>query len=369
MVGLATWLRPAGNRLQWLLRQAVMVAVACVCAQVCFALVTLAVYAQLPDWGQYLAYLHAFLFEDLGDINFDFPPWSPGLAVGAGYLASIAAIVLLVVRNPDFAGTERTAISALTGVTAYGVAIYSYYDNRSTSFILTGVALPAFLAAALWLSLLLRSRVVPLALRRGGLAFALSVGGLVVAVGWSSVAERYPHSALAHVLAGGGSLPGALHRLWHMPPLSPAASEGQRLLEDFMSGEQRSLVLMTPDSGIEILIRSNRGNVLPIASPLQDGFIASKRLPGLGRAVDGLRSGQRMLTDEPARETFETVRANPSIDPLARPDCAAGKPALLPAKLAPLQAWALKRIGERFDLRTIHHGSSGLAVVELIPRG
>lgn len=367
LVCLASWLRPTEGRLPWLAARTRHVAVACLCAHLIFAALTVAVTGQLPDWGQYLAYLRAFLFEPLGDLNFDFASWSPGLAVGGLYVASAAGVVLLVARQPDFVRAERTAIFALTGVTAYGVAIYSYFNNRSTDFVLAGVALPAFMIAALWLSLLLRSDLVARQVKRGGLACALSAAALLVGVGWSSIGDRYPHSALAHVLPGGGSVRGALDRLWHMPPLSPASVEGQRLLEEYMPGAQRSLVLATPDLQVEILLRSRRGNALPLASPWQDSFIADQRLPGLRRAIDGLRAGERMLINESAREVFTTLRADSAIDPLAN-TCKPGTPAEAPTNLAPLQSWALKRIGERFDLATIERGTSGLAVVELIPR-
>ena len=99
MACLQAWLRPAGRaaavagagRRSWC-------AAACACAHLLFAALTLAATGHLPDWGQYLAYLRAFLFGRLGDLTYDFARWSPGLAVGAGYLASAAAIVLLVVR-------------------------------------------------------------------------------------------------------------------------------------------------------------------------------------------------------------------------------------------------------------------------------
>ncbi len=98
---LEAWLGPDGGRLRWLARKAVLVVAACVVAHLLFALATLAAAGQLPDWGQYIAYLRAFLFERLGDLNYDFARWSPGLAVGATYLASAAGIVLALQRLPD----------------------------------------------------------------------------------------------------------------------------------------------------------------------------------------------------------------------------------------------------------------------------
>ena len=69
-------------------------------------LATLAAAGQLPDWGQYLAYLNEFLFGEVGDITYDFSHWSAGLPVGAAYLASAAAIVLLARRRRDLVARE-----------------------------------------------------------------------------------------------------------------------------------------------------------------------------------------------------------------------------------------------------------------------
>ena len=58
---------------------AAVAAAACVVAHVLLAVATLAFAGQLPDWGQYLAYLNEFLFGQVGDITYDFSDWSAGL--------------------------------------------------------------------------------------------------------------------------------------------------------------------------------------------------------------------------------------------------------------------------------------------------
>ena len=64
-----------------------------------FARATLAAAGALPDWGEYLVYLREFLFGTVGDLTYDVPRWTPGLAVGAGYVASAAALAELVRRD------------------------------------------------------------------------------------------------------------------------------------------------------------------------------------------------------------------------------------------------------------------------------
>ena len=54
----------------------------CVVAHRVFALATLLAAGRLPDWGEYLAYLRAFLLGELGDLTYDVPAWSPAYRGG-----------------------------------------------------------------------------------------------------------------------------------------------------------------------------------------------------------------------------------------------------------------------------------------------
>ena len=221
LAGLRAWLSPAPGRLRTLGRDAIAAALAIVLAHALFAAITLAASGELPDWGAYIDYLREFLLGDLGDLTYDVPRWTPGLAVGIGYAASAVAIAELARRRGPLVERERPALVAITGVTAYGIALLSYYVDRSQDHILMHVSLPAVLTGALWLALLLRAdAVVSRRARTAGLAFALAVSVLVAAVAWNGVGARFPHTALGLAAPGGDSLHGALDRLWHLPPLA-----------------------------------------------------------------------------------------------------------------------------------------------------
>ena len=350
-----------GGRLRWLGRQAALAVAACFCAHLLFAGATLAATGELPDWGEYLAYLDAFLFGSLGDLTYDVSPWSPGLAVGAAYMASAAALVLLVLRHPDLVARERTALIALAGTTAYGIALFSYFVDRSVDTLLLYVSLPALLTATLWLSLLLRSdTLVPRPIRGGGLAFGLAIAVLLLAAAWPSVDNRFPQSALAHAFPRGKSLRDAVHRLWHPPPLDPRATAGERLVERAMPDRPHVPVLVEPDLGTEILIRSGRANELPFGDPWEDSFVPAERIPELRDAVAKLRPGDRLLTDEDALNLLPTLRT-PRTSGLFPAASAAGN-------LALLQISVLRWIDRRFELRPVRRGAAGLVVVRLVPR-
>lgn len=351
------WLRPGPRRLRWLVGQGALVVAAWVLAHIAFAALTLAAAGQLPDWGQYLAYLHVFLFGAIGNLTYDVPRWSPGLAVGAAYLASAAALIELMRRRDRIVARERTAVIALTGLTAYGIVLLSYWVNRSQEHILVHVALPALLMAALWLSVLLRARKASQVARLGGLAVAGAVGVIVVACAWPQIGDRFPRSALAHAAPGGQSLRGALQRLWHPPALDAAAPAGERLLGRYLPAQRRSLVITEPDLGIEILIRSGRVDRLFLGDPQETSFVAGERIPDLRRQLATLRPGERMLLDGPALVALRALAAHPSADPLRLPG----------QTLAPLQVWALAQIQRRFRLRTVAR-ADGFTVVQLAPR-
>src|SRR5205823_4817414 len=98
-----------------------------------------------PDYGWYLAFLHAFVVGNVGDFTFDFAHWSPGLVVGVAYAAAAAAFVLVIRRLPAVVARERVAMTALSGTIACGIALYSYFVDRSAPHILPYVCLPAIM--------------------------------------------------------------------------------------------------------------------------------------------------------------------------------------------------------------------------------
>jgi hypothetical protein len=323
-------------------------AIAVVAAHVLFAALTLAVAGRLPDWGEYLAYLREFLFGELGDLTYDIPPWSPGYAVGIGYLASAAAVIELARRRR---GIDRATLVALAGTTAYGIALFSYYVDRSLDHILLYVGLPALLTATLWASVLARAR------QALALAFVLAAGVLLLAVAWSAIGDRFPRSALAQAAPGGESLRGSLERLWHPPPMNATAPAGQRLVAGYMPGKD-VVLMVAPDVGIEIMVRDGRHDRFELGDPWESSFVAARHLPRLRAAVDALRPGDRMLIDDNARRLLARFHADPSLNPLT----------VTPPLLSALQQWALKRIDARYRLRPVGPHDGPFAVVELVPR-
>jgi hypothetical protein len=361
IVAFQAWMRTRARRVTWLARRAGVALLACVVANLLFVSATLAFTGELPDYGWYLGFLEAFLLGNLSEITYDLTPWSGGIALGAGYAASAAALVLLIRRRRDLVEREWPTVIAACGTTAYGIALFTYFVDRSPDHVLPYVAFPLVLVGALWLSLLLRPGMVgSRSVRLGGLALALSLVVLLVSVAWSSIGDRFEQSPLGHVVPGGDSLGEGLEGLWEPPPLDPSAPRGEELLARYMPEEDRVVIVTSPDLATEILIRSGRSNRLAFSYPLEDSFVRSRLIPALGRSVDELRPGERMLLQAAGLKAFRELQRRPDRDVLNDPVADSG--------LIPEQQLALQEIGRRFDAGVIHRDESGFVVVALEPR-
>jgi hypothetical protein len=354
------WLRRGPGRLAWLARRAAVTVAACVAAHLIFVVATATFTGALPDYGWYVGFLESFLLGDLAEITYDFTPWSPGLLVGTAYAASAIAFVLLVIRRRDIVERESPTMVALCGTTAYGIALFTYFIDRSPDHVLPYVSLPLVLAGALWVNLLLNKELIESHPQRvGGLAFVLSLTVLLISVAWSQIGDRFSQSPLAAAFPGGAALGDRLDGLWDPPPLDPSAPAGERLLDSYMAGDRRVLIVVPPNLATEILLRSGRSNQLAFSYPLEDSFVPSRTLPALERTADALQPGERMLVNADALSTLRAIEDAPSRDVLNDP--------IPDSDLIPEQQWVLQRVAERFGVRILHR-DQGFVVVALVPR-
>lgn len=332
--------------------------VAIVVVQVTFALATLAAAGSLPDWGMYFAYLREFLGGEVGTITYDFTPYAPALALGLLYLASAFGLLARIVIRRDRVAAEPVIHLALAGLTAYGIALFSYVDNRSLDHILPTVALPGLLLAALWFKIGTEA-VVDIRARRVMVFAVGALSALMVATAWGSIGERFNRTPAGSLVPGGPSLKQRLDRLRHMPAINPAADSGVRLLDEYMPEPSPAYVLTSPDLGTEILIRSGRPNPFGFPDAKEASWVSGPHLENLDEGVDGMSAGDRLLLDEPALEALRRLHADPGLD---------GDALAEELAIQLIQQRALKEIDERFRLRPVATGDGGLTVYELVPR-
>lgn len=354
---------PAGARIRGLVAEAVKAFVAIVIVQIVFALLTLLASGSLPDWGLYFTYLRDFLAGDIGDLTYDFLPWSPAIAVAGIYIASAATLVATLVLNRSYFEGRRTAFTALAGITAYGIVLFSYFDNRSLDHILPYVCLPALLAVTIWLSLILDPRedgaLIGKVQKRWALGLALLASAVMVANVWPAAGNRFEDSVLAAVPPGGKSLRGGFTRIWNMPPVVPGSDEGQRLIEKYMPGEDETAVLTAPDLDVDILVRSDRANALGITDAKEMSWVPGPHLPVVQDAVDSLEPGDRILMDDKALAAAYRFQQDPGLDPYLVAN---------EVGLVTIQTQAIAWILDKYDLKPIAKGADGLVVVELVAR-
>jgi hypothetical protein len=213
------------------------------------------------------------------------------------------------------------------------------------------------MTGTLWLHLVLTADDrLPRPAAPTALALALSVAIVLVSVAWSSVPDRFGHTALAYAVPGVKSARDAFERLWDFPAIDPRAPQAERLLERHMPSERRSVVLTDPELGVETLLRSGRFSRIPSGDP----WVIEQRIPAVRSAVARLRAGQLILTHADALELVARQgRRSPSE---LEGSYAIGSP------LAPLEVVALQEIQERFRLRPVERGDQGLLVMRLAPR-
>ncbi|MBK8293951.1 MAG: hypothetical protein IPK93_03915 [Solirubrobacterales bacterium] len=265
---------PAGGRMRWMLRRVAEVVAAWVFTQVLFALLTLLASGSLPDWGLYLSYLRDFLTGDIGDLTYDFTPWSRGFIVAGVYVASAIGLTLIATSASGYALAKKPAMVALATLTGYGIGLFSYYDNRSLDHVLPYVSLPALLVATIWLSLWLDAGPrISLLYRRTGLAAACVGAAMLVSVAMPAAATRSKDSLLAYVIPGGTSLSSGFDRIRNPPEFTPGASEGASLVEQYMPGRSKVAVLTKPDLDTEIHIRSDTISSLGIFDANEQSWV------------------------------------------------------------------------------------------------
>ncbi|MGB0120796.1 MAG: hypothetical protein WBP55_07590 [Solirubrobacterales bacterium] len=358
---LLAWDEP-GTRLRAALRRIGEMVAAWVAVQVIFAILTLIFGGALPDWGLYLTYLRDFLAGDVGDLTYDFTPWSRAFFVALIYVSSVVALWTLATRNAAFVNARRPAMVAIAGLTAYGIALFSYYDNRSLDHVVPYISLPALLVATIWLSFLIDARTgVRPVLRRYAVGLAAAAAVLMVAVAWPAAGTRYSDSLLAYAIPGGNtSLSEGFDRLWNMPPVAAGSDEGQRLVEKHMGAQDKAAVVTVPDLDVDILVRSDKANALAITDAKEMSWVSGPHSPEVDAAVDQLEADDLILLDKSAREAFRYAEANPEAD---------AELSELTSTMEAVQRRVLARIASTYRLETVERGKYGLTVYRLEPRG
>lgn len=229
------------------------------CSVVVFTAVTWVASGSFPDWPGYLEYLYAYTLAGFGTLPI--VPWSPGLALGAVYTLSVIAIVLIVIARPALLRERPAEFRAVTGLTALGILVYTYFLGRAHPNNLIHVSPPGIALLFVWFDIV-RSTVqsrTAVAVASATLAF---FGATVVTAEASDIGHKYPSTALASVLGASTSLDSELQTLWNNPVLQPAAGHIANFVRSLGVKHTSLTLLLAPAIETEALVRLNTASAV-----------------------------------------------------------------------------------------------------------
>jgi hypothetical protein len=266
---------------------------------VVFAVATRVFGGVWPDWGRYLAYIRLYGWNGFSTLLIE--PWSLGYLIAALYFISAAGFVFVALEQQEFVSAKRVELTAIAATTAFGILSYTYFLGRSHPNNLHHIAPPAIVLFVLWVSLL--ARHTPMG--NGTVRFAA-----LVFVGWAAAAvivqqPQETHasllrSPLRQIVQLNPRLSTRAHALidWRQRPDDPRAVEAEQLLDRFAPGQSRVAVVLQVDLSTEALIRAHRGNLLPMAVPLQESLLPARSLSLIEKRLSRLEPGSVVLTEQ-----------------------------------------------------------------------
>jgi hypothetical protein len=256
---------------------------ASVCGVLLFTGLTRAATGVWPHWGSYVEFIRLYTTGGFGALPIG--AWSPGLALGALYVASAVMLIGVVVIRPALVRERHGAFRAIAGLTAMGSLVFTYFLGRAAPNNLLHVSPPAVALVFVWVGI----ADVTLTSRRTAaivIAAAMFLGALVVAGERENLAGKYPQTALAALLGHSPGVTTQLRSLWHNPVVDPEAAHVVRFVTSLGLGHAALIVLLHPSVESEALLRLDRGNAVGTSNPCQESL--STR--GTSRVAAGVRA-------------------------------------------------------------------------------
>lgn len=223
---------------------------------------------ELPHWGRYLEYLALYSVGEFGALPIH--PWSPWALIVGVYLASA---VLLVYQGTYHApGPHPPELKVVAGLTAFGLAQFTYYLGRSHPNNLYHICIPSLVLAAYWLCVLGRRReILP---RRFWHAASYAIYGLgmfLLVTGIPLLSKQWGHTA-AQALVSGRAV-----ELWSSKPTDPQVEEALALVAKHAPAQGRIPIFLAPNLTTEALLLSGKANLFPLSNVEQDALLPSVR--------------------------------------------------------------------------------------------
>lgn len=311
-------------------------------AHVSFAVLTFFLAGSWPAWDGYLAFLGSYSVDGISALPIE--PWSPGIVITGGYIASIAGLILLTRDGDAVIREERPALLAIAGIVPFGVVSFTYFIGNSFPDAALSVGLPSYVAAALWLALVERRRsLIAPGVRGMALALAAWLVAVVAVFAWPTIERRAGDTPLAMALPDsgrGGSLTNEVTRMWRSDPLDARYAPAEALVHRYFPGGGPVLTAATTENAVTVLMETDRVNAFPVSHFLQEGLVMDRAWPRVRAKIDSLPPGTLLLTERQALDR------------------------LYPA---PLLDRTIAKLRRRFRFQFVGGDSNGFFVVRLVP--
>jgi hypothetical protein len=310
---------------------------ASVCGVLLYTGLTRAATGVWPHWGSYIEFIRLYTTGGLGALPI--ASWSPGLALGALYVASAVALVALALLRPSLVRERHATFRAIAGLTAMGSLVYTYFLGRAAPNNLFHISPPAVALVFVWVGIadatLTNRRNAAIAV-----AAAVFMGAFAVAGERGNIAGKYPHTALAALLGRSADLTSELRSLGHNPVVDPEAAHVARFVSSLGQPHAALIVLLYPSVESEALLRLDRGNAVGTSNPCQESLSAS----GAARVAAGVRA----------------LRTGAVLVTSAAPSDA--------GRLLPIEHYELALVRSRFTMRQLRADGRGLEAFALAAR-
>jgi hypothetical protein len=282
-----------------------------------------------PHWGSYFEFIRLYTTGGLGALPIG--AWSPGLALGALYVASAVALVAVVMLRPALVRERSGAFQAVAGLTAMGSLVFTYFLGRAAPNNLLHISPPAVALVFVWAGIadatFTNRRTVAAVV-----AAATFLGALAVTGERDNIAGKYPHTALAALLGRSPGLTTQLASLWHNPVVDPEAAHVVRFVSSLRLGRAPVIVLLYPSVQSEALLRLDRGNAVGTSNPCQES-LSTQAASRVATGVRALTTGTVLVTSSASADA---------------------------GRLLPIERYTLALIRSRFTLRGIGADGRGL---------
>lgn len=245
-------------------------------------------------------------------------------------------LIAIVIARPDIVRDRIVAFRAAAGITALGALVYTYFLGRANPINLIHISPPGVALVFVWLGIAVEAHGGRRATRFVAVACVAFLGALITVAQHGNIDLRFGQSALGVLLEHTDRFAPDVRALVDNPPVEGGGVAVEALVRRLHLEHQPVTILSIPAVESEALIRLGIANAAGTTQPCQEDLSRTAPARALARAR-ALPVGSALIL---------------GTGPLYSP-------------LAPIDAYSLKLIQDRFVLRLIGGGGAGLAAYTL----